>query len=156
MTQHTALQQAISRAQARDGHPAKIGAPTRARARALPRGTMNALEQRYAQHLDLRALAGEVLGWRFEKVTFLLAGDVRYTPDFEVRKADGTLEYHDCKGTTKRTRKSGESVQAPWVEEDARIKIRVAAHEMPWHRFCLVFERGTKQSPIWSSVEVSP
>jgi hypothetical protein len=56
----------------------------------------------------------------------------------------------------KGTKRSASGELKPYIEEDARIKIRVAAHEMPWHRWCVIFERGTKANPIWSAVEVAP
>lgn len=127
----------------------------RAHARRMPPGQMNATEARYAQHLELRRLGGEILSVRFEAVTFKLGPDCRYTPDFELVRADGTIELHDVKGTTRRKKADGtRGEEAPWVEADAHVKIRWAASSMPWYRFCLAFERGTKGARIWSVVDV--
>jgi hypothetical protein len=93
----------------------------RARGRAVPAPSgMNKLEKRYAQHLDLLRLAGEVAAWRFEAVTLKLAVDVRYTPDFLVILAGGEIELHETKG---------------FMRDDARIKLRTAARMFPWFVF---------------------
>jgi hypothetical protein len=87
----------------------------RGRTRRTP-GTMNKTEAAYAATLELRKAAGELLGYWYEAVTFKLAKDTRYTPDFLVQLADGTLEAHEVKG---------------FWEDDARVKIKVAASMFP-------------------------
>ena len=59
---------------------------------------MNGLEQEYAGLLELRRHAGEISWWAFEAMTFRLADDTRYTPDFAVMLADGQMEIHETKG----------------------------------------------------------
>ena len=54
-------------------------------------GVMNVTESRYAEVLQLKKLSGEVLEWLFEAQTFKLADDCRFTPDFMVLYADGTI-----------------------------------------------------------------
>ncbi|MGD0968655.1 MAG: hypothetical protein ABR949_10240 [Candidatus Aquilonibacter sp.] len=51
-----------------------------------------------------------------------LAPDTRYTPDFAVMLADGSLEMHETKG---------------FMREDALVKIKLAAELFPF-RFFLV------------------
>lgn len=87
----------------------------RGRTRHTP-GTMNKTEAAYAAKLEERKTAGEIVGFWFEAVTFKLAKDTRYTPDFLVQLADGTLEAHEVKG---------------FWEDDAKVKIKVAASMFP-------------------------
>jgi hypothetical protein len=94
----------------------------RGRADPGPSG-MNKLEKRYAGHLELLSLAGEVAAWRFESLTLKLAVDVRYTPDFLVILPGGEIECHETKG---------------FLRDDARVKLRCAARMFPWLVFRLV------------------
>lgn len=82
----------------------------------LPTGTMNKTEAAYAAFLDTLILCKDVLWWKFEAVNLRLAEKTFYRPDFLVLKADGALECHEVKGH--------------W-EEDARVKIKVAASIYP-------------------------
>ena len=58
-----------------------------------------------------------------EAVKLRLADKTFYTPDFVVIRADGGIELHEVKGH--------------W-EDDARVKIKVAATQHPWFRFLAV------------------
>lgn len=104
------------------------------RTRALGRlktGERNKTEAAYEQHLELRRQVGEILWYGFERFTFRLADDTRYTPDFSVLLASGIIECHELKGTTTLTRKSGDKVKAPYFVDDAKMKIKVAADMFP-------------------------
>ena len=104
-----------------------------ARTMALGRmksGVMNKTEAAYARHLELRKHAGEVLWYGFEKMTFKLADDTRYTPDFPLMLASGQLECHEVKGTTTKKLKSGK-VKAPFFRDDAKARIKIAAEQVP-------------------------
>lgn len=81
---------------------------------------MNRTEARYAEHLNALQQAGRVAAWGYEAVKLRLADRTFYTPDFLVVTADGGLEMHEVKGH--------------W-EDDARVKIKVAARLFPWFRF---------------------
>src|ERR1041384_6576710 len=61
-------------------------------------GAMNATESAYAERLREKELKGEILQWYFEAVTFKLASDCRYTPDFCVQLPDCSMEFVDSKG----------------------------------------------------------
>jgi hypothetical protein len=98
----------------------------------LKSGERNSTEIRYEQHLELRRLAREIVWYGFEPITFKLADDTRYTPDYGVLLANGIFECHEIKGTTKVTRKSGEEVPAPYFMDDSKVKIKVAAALMPF------------------------
>lgn len=95
---------------------------------------MNKGETRYAQWLDLQQKAGDVKCWYFQAMTFKLAKDCRYTPDFVVFRVDAQTCV-DVKG--RKTRPDG--TQTYWAEEDAKIKIRVAAQMFPMYRWVIAF-----------------
>jgi hypothetical protein len=87
---------------------------------------MNKLEQSYAQFLDARITLGEVLDWQYEKIKLRLANNCFLTVDFAVMLADGTIEFHECKG---------------FMEDDAAVKLKVAADQHWWWNFVLVTAR---------------
>lgn len=102
-------------------------------------GEMNGLERAYADGvLEPLRLAGEVAFYWFEQVTFKLADNLRYTPDFMVMRVDGTLECHEVKGGL-------------W-EDDARVKIKMAAHIFP-HRFVAIQRIPKKDGGGWKEEE---
>lgn len=118
--------------EAREASPAPVRTkPATARGRLNTRGAMNKTEAAYESHLNLRKITGEVLWFAFECITFKLAGDCRYTADFAVMLTDLTLEMHEVKGAERRTKKSGERYTAARVEDDALVKISVAAAQIP-------------------------
>lgn len=86
-------------------------------------GGMNKTEQRYGQHLAIRHLAGEVIWYAFEPFKLRLAKRTWYTPDFAVMLQDRSLEIHE--------------VKAHW-EDDARVKIKVAAETYSMFKFVAV------------------
>lgn len=107
-------------------------------ARARPRhtpGTMNKLEQAYAQRLELLKRAGEIQEYHFECIKFKLAPNTFYTPDFMVVAKDGTLEFHETKG---------------FFEDDARVKIKVFASLYPFRVIAVRKEKGE-----WTIEEIS-
>lgn len=79
-------------------------------------GEMNGLERQYAEHLEMRKQIGHVLWYAFDALKFRLAEKTFYTPDFLVMMADEALEVHEVKG---------------FWEDDARVKIKVAADKFP-------------------------
>ena len=86
----------------------------RPRKRPMP-GKMNKLELSYRQLLEQRKMAGEIVRYRYEPLKFKLAPNTFYTPDFMVTFED-RVEIHETKG---------------FWEEDARIKIKMAAELYP-------------------------
>jgi len=92
--------------------PAEAPAPRPPR-HAMPKTDgMNKLEARYAREvLDIRQMAKEIIGWKYEAVKLRLADRTWYTPDFMV-VFEYHIELHETKGH--------------W-EDDARVKIKVAA-----------------------------
>ena len=100
-------------------------------------GEMNPLEAAYS--LTLKDRTDIVQTW-FEGWTFKLAKDTRYTPDFIVMLADGTLEAHEVKG---------------FMEDDAWVKLKVFAEKFPL-RTLLVRRRAKKDGGGWEITEVGP
>lgn len=113
-------------------HPAMVAAVQRISPPASrPRheaGKMNKLEAKYAAHLELRRTTGEIWEYRFEPMKLRLAPSTFFDIDFLVRFgptcADPTrpydIELHEVKGH--------------W-EDDARVKMKVAATMFPWWTF---------------------
>lgn len=90
----------------------------------LPPSRMNNLESRYATHLELRKMAGEVLWWGFEVIKLRLADRTTYEPDFLVMLADRSLEVHETKG---------------FMREDAALRLKLSAALFPF-RFLVIRE----------------
>jgi len=101
-------------------------------------GTMNKTEEKYAAELQSALLAGEIIWWAFEPWKFRLAPLTTYTPDFGVMRPDGLIEVQEVKGH--------------W-EDDARVKIKVAA-EMYWmFKFVALTVRSKKLGGGWIAEE---
>jgi len=95
---------------------------------------MNKTEAEYAVMLNARQNSGEILWWRYEAVTLKLADNTRYTPDFLVMRADGSLEIHETKGG--------------FVREDGWVKLKIAAALFPF-RFFLCQKQAKKAGGGW-------
>ena len=95
---------------------------------------MNKTEAEYAQMLEARCVRGEILWWAYEAMTLKLADSTRYTPDFLVMLADGTLEIHETKGG--------------FIREDGWLKLKVAAGMFPF-RFFLCQKQAKKAGGGW-------
>jgi hypothetical protein len=96
----------------------------RPRKKPVP-GKMNPLEKNYADILEYRKLAGEIVTYRFEAMKFRLADKTFLTPDFMVTFED-RIEFHEVKG---------------FWEEDARVKTKVVAEMFPEFGFVAVQHR---------------
>lgn len=90
-------------------------------------GSMNKSEAAYARHLEQLKLAGEIARWEFESVKLRLADRTFYTPDFLVMLPDGLIEFHEVKG---------------FWEDDARVKIKVAAEQHPFKFVAIKSSKG--------------
>lgn len=99
--------------------------PARVRGRPRSAGRMTGLERDYAEELRIRHAAGEVVWWDYEPLKFRLADNTFYTPDFAVLLADGSAELELVE------------VKGHW-EDDARVKIKVAAAHYWMFRFVAV------------------
>lgn len=105
---------------------------------------MNKLEAAYARHLDAMVAGGEILWYKYEGVTLKLADDTRLTCDFIVQLADGEVVLRDTKAFNKKRRKA-------IIEDDAAVKLRVAATHFPFR-----VEKVTCQDGAWVLEEVCP
>ena len=100
-------------------------------------GKMNGLEKKYAAYLDVRKVCGEIADWNFEPLKLKLAPATFYNPDFGVQMPDGKIELHETK--------------SPHWEDDARVKIKVAAAMFGWFRF--VAAQWDKNAEDWKFEE---
>lgn len=98
-------------------------------------GKMNKTEAAYGAELSYLQMAGEIQWYAFEGLTFKLADNTRYTPDFVVMRADGLIECHEVKG---------------FWRDDARVKIKVAADLFPF-RFIAVKAKSKKAGGGWDT-----
>lgn len=98
---------------------------------------MNGLEAEYASMLEARKMVGEILHWHYEAVKLRLAGRTYYSPDFMVVLANREVEFHEVKGKWKGSK------AAHW-EDDARVKIKVAATLFPYR-----FMAASKKDGGW-------
>lgn len=112
-----------------------------ARVRNHVPGTMNKLEADYAAYLAFGKVSGEIRSYAFEAVKLRLAKLTFYTPDFLVITANGEVEFHEAKG---------------FWEDDARVKIKVAAEMYPFFRFIAVTKRAQKHGGGWEIEEFKP
>lgn len=113
--------------------------PFRGRGVRRDPGTMNKTEAAYHRELEFQKTCGRVAWFAFEGVTFKLAKDTRYTPDFVVMLSDGCIQCHEVKGH--------------W-EDDAKVKIKVAAAKFPFD-FIAVKPRAKKHGGGWEVVDFS-
>lgn len=103
----------------------------------LKPGQMNKTETAYRNHLLARKAAGEILDFRFEGITLKLAQDLRYTPDFFVLMPDGSIEFHEVKGSRAVFR------------DDAKAKCKMCAQLNPWASLVVVYPRPKKNGGGW-------
>lgn len=106
----------------------------------------NGLERLYGDAwLEPLRLAGEVSWYRFGDTSLKLAHRTWYRLDYRVGRPpdwpDPRIEIHEVKGH--------------W-EDDARVKIKVAAKAFPEFRFLAVQNLGTRKRPSWHWEEIRP
>jgi hypothetical protein len=103
-------------------------------------GEMNQTEAAYAELLEARKLAGEIQTWEFERYTFKLADDTRYTPDFAILFADGGMEFIDSKGG------------GP-IDPKSLVKVKCAAERFPQFQFVIEQKLAKKHGGGWKRTE---
>jgi hypothetical protein len=103
-------------------------------------GVMNQTEAIYAEGLEGRKLAGEIIGWEFEAITFKLANGCRYTPDFFVTLSDLTMECIDAKGG------------GP-IDPKSIVKVKCAAEKFYQYRFVIEQRLAKKSGGGWKRTE---
>ena len=98
-----------------------------AHGRKKDRGAMNRTEARYeAEVLKPALLIGEIGWYAYDAINLRLADRCFFKVDFAVLADDGVLEMVDVKGAK------------ILVEDDARVKIKVAAETFPF-RFLMAW-----------------
>ena len=107
--------------------------------KVVARGTvrdqgMNKTEAEYAGMLEERKARREIAWWKYEAITFKLADDTRYTPDFAVMLPNGEFEIHETKGG--------------FIREDGWQKLKIAAGMFPF-RFFLCQKLAKKDGGGW-------
>lgn len=105
-------------------------------------GEMNVGESAYAALLDLRFRAGEIAGWWFESFSIHLAPKTSIRPDFMIQHNDGAIEFHEVKGGKNHVREDGSSYWGYWAEEDARLKLKIAAQHAPFPIYVVYPKKG--------------
>lgn len=95
---------------------------------------MNGLETAYDNLLQLQLKAGELIWYSYEALKFRLADSTFYTPDFIIMRKTLCIEVHEVKGH--------------W-EDDARVKIKVAAEHFPFR-----FVGVTRSKGEWHYEEI--
>ncbi|MFP4284158.1 MAG: DUF1064 domain-containing protein [Desulfovermiculus sp.] len=103
-----------------DKYPKVVSGPGKPSPVNVFHSGMNKTESLYARRLDEQMLAGDVLSWSYETLTFRLANRCSYTPDFLVI-TPGEIQIHEVKGG--------------YVREDGLIKWKIAAAAHPEFRF---------------------
>ncbi len=107
----------------------------------LKAGQMNKTEEQYAEELKMQLHMGEILWWCFEGLTFKLADNTRYTPDFIVLTKEMELQAREIKGSFK------------FVQDDAKVKIKCADEKFPI-RFFMLAPKPKKLGGGWEVKEI--
>lgn len=102
---------------------------------------MNQTEQAYSELLEQRRLAGEIAWWKFESIKLRLADGCWYSPDYCVLLPDGLVEFHEVK--------AAKADGKPLYEDDARVKIKVAAEQHWQFRFVGAYKLPRKAGGGW-------
>jgi hypothetical protein len=128
------LEAQLAAARGRDTEP-KTEQAVLAKARVAP-DAMNKTEREYGERLETQKRAGSVVAYGYESWTLKLGHDLRYTPDFWVVRADGTIELHEVKGG--------------FIRDDSSVKLKAAARAFPF----LIFFLAQKKDGSWTIREV--
>ena len=95
---------------------------------------MNKTEKAFAQLLDLKFKAGELLWWEYEPMNLRLGVKCYYRIDFMVMEKSGRLVAYEVKGK--------------W-EDDALVKIRTAAEKFPWPFIAVSWLKNDRGDFVW-------
>jgi hypothetical protein len=115
------------------------------------KGEMNATERAFASWCENEKLAKIIWQWWFEEITFLLAFDLRYTPDFMVHEVDtSSIVFYECKASY--VQKDTGKIKT-LMEDDSNAKIKMAATKYPLFlfRFAIRLPNGE-----WKINDVKP
>lgn len=104
---------------------------------------LNKTERSFLAHLRRTLPQGAYIG--IQNITLKLAHDCRLTPDFSYIDANGRFVFVDTKGTR------GGKIH---VEDDAQVKLKVAARTFRWARFVTAHWDGSEM--VWKENEIKP
>jgi hypothetical protein len=117
---------------------------TRTTAKPRPRPTPGAMNKTEAlfetSFIKPKLYTGEFCEYGFESIKLRLAKTTFYTPDFYVVTPNEIIIYE---------------VKGHW-EDDARVKIKVAADKYPCFRFIAVQKKTAKEGGGWKFEEFTP
>lgn len=107
---------------------------------------MNRYEAEFAAHLGRLRAEGRVLWYAFARITLHLADRTGLTIDFPVVDADRQILLYDVKAGRNFKRPDGTAYRGPIVEEDAMVKMKVAARYFPF-RVRIAWPAATPRPP---------
>ena len=120
------------------------------RAKSRPRhipGQMNKTEEEYHAILVGMQRDGEIDSFGFEAIKLKLADKTFYTPDFFVVHKSGDMVFHEVKAATSKGK--------VLCEDDARVKIKVAAEQFPQFGFIVAAKLPRSAGGGWKVEEIS-
>jgi hypothetical protein len=95
-------------------------------------GVMNGTEAAYALVLEERRRLGLIREWSYESEKLTIAYRCKYVVDFRLVMPDGSIEYHEIKGSKRNGRF--------YTRDKGLIKIKVAATRYSDRRFYIVWK----------------
>lgn len=84
---------------------------------------LNKTERFYMQGLELKLRAGQIRRYWVQAITFRIADDCRYTPDFVVEQLDGVMVLVETKG---------------FLRDDALVKFKTTLEQFPFFQGLMV------------------
>lgn len=99
------------------------------------KGVINKNEAQFAAILDEWLANGRILHYGYENITLTLAPRTTLLLDFHVIEADGTIVFYECKGGMRNGKYR--------AEEDATVKMKVAAKQFPYFKIIVTWEHTT-------------
>lgn len=123
--------QHVPRQVAKPTHRRGHGVKAKGRKRKQP-GEMNGVEKRMYAELTKDRDEGRIAEFAYESHKLRLADRTWLTVDFWVLHNDGTIEFRETKAAW-RDKKTKQF--KPRIEEDAAVKLKVAAEIYPYYRF---------------------
>lgn len=133
-------------AEAADKHARVLAKGDIKRDKKTKRG-QNSIEKKYDAYLKSLVQSGRIIKYEYESHTFKLADDLRYVADFYVLCNDGSIQFHDTKGRTKKD--NGE--ETFYSRKGGIPKIKMAAEKFPEYRFFVVWMSSDKKW-MWQEI----
>ena len=100
---------------------------------------MNKTETAYSKYLEELKKQGVIIWYAFEPITLKLANTLRYTPDFVVILADGSVQLHEVKGAR------------AIFYDDAKAKVKMCAQKYRWAEMLVVYPVPRTKMTEWET-----